>query len=45
MSNYGDINSNKYLPNYNENNINNNKRGINGNLGGKDFPDSNEIMN
>ena len=44
MSNYGDINSNKYLPNYNENNINN-KRGINGNIGGKDFPDSNEIMN
>ena len=41
-SNFEDINSNKYLPNVNENNINNKN---NDNYSGKNFRDSNENMN
>ena len=42
-NNSGNINSNKYLPNVNENNIKNNKD-IDNQFGGKNFPDSDEKM-
>ena len=42
-NNSGDVNSNKYLPNINENKINNNKD-IGNNFGGKNFPDRNESL-
>ena len=42
-NNSGDINTNKYLPNVNENNIKNNNN-IDNQFGGKNFPDSDEKM-
>ena len=44
-SNFEDINSNKYLPDVNQNNINNINNKNNDNYSGKNFRDSNENMN
>ena len=45
-NNFGDYNSNKYLPDFNDNNINNiNNRNMGENYRGKNFPDSKDTMN
>ena len=43
---YNNIDSNKYLPNVNENNINNiNNENYKENMEGKNYPDSNDVIN
>jgi hypothetical protein len=44
INKFGD-NSNKYLPDINQNNINNIQGSFNSNIEGKNIPDSNENMN